>query len=367
MSMIEQVKSHVDVVTVITQSGVVLKRQGAGWIGRCPFHDDRGRPNLTVDPRGQQWRCWVCGVGGDVLDFVAQWNQSSLAEALGWLRETYDPQSLMDAIPARPEPLPPDTPRAPLPVRHAVYTALLRHCPLSAAHRQALVDRGLSPASTVALGYGSLPAYADRPAIVQALLHDGATLSGVPGFAQDTGTSLWELRGPAGLLIPVREVQGQIQGFQVRADAEGTRRYRWLSTPESDRLHGGASSGVPLHLAGRAGLTSNTVWITEGPLKADVAAHFLHQAVIGVPGVSLWRSVPQWVADWPQRQAVLAFDQDASASTAAQVAEHTHALATRLQTAGWTLYEAHWDAGFKGIDDALLAGAEIVLERWRDG
>lgn len=83
--------------------------------------------------------------------------------------------------------------------------------------------------------------------------------------------------------------------------------------------------------------------------------------------MSRWRSVPQWVVDWPQRQAVLAFDQDAAESTAAQVAEHTRALATHLQTARWTLYTAHWDVAFKGIDDALLAGAEIALERWGDG
>ena len=91
--------------------------------------------------------------------------------------------------------------------------------------------------------------------------------------------------------------------------------------------------------------------MTEGPLKADVTAHFLHQAVIGVPGVSLWRSVLKAVEDWPQRQAVLDFDQDASASTAAQVSEHTHALAIALHQAGWVIYEAHWEAGPKGIDD----------------
>lgn len=151
----------------------------------------------------------------------------------------------------------------------------------------------------------------------------------------DTHSGLREMREPAGLLIPVCEVQGQIDGFQMRTDEEGGRRCRWLSTPESDRPHGGPSPSMPPHLAVPAGLFGNTVRITEGPLKAGVAAHFLHQAVIGVPGVSLWRTVPARVADWRQRQAVLAFDHERAAGTAAQVAERPSALTPALREARW--------------------------------
>lgn len=47
---------------------------------RCPFHEDHGRPNFTLWRNEQRWRCFRCGIGGDVYDFIGfqiygrQWN-----------------------------------------------------------------------------------------------------------------------------------------------------------------------------------------------------------------------------------------------------------------------------------------------------
>ncbi len=38
---------------VIAAYGIELKRQGRAFVGRCPFHADGGRPNLTVFPTTQ--------------------------------------------------------------------------------------------------------------------------------------------------------------------------------------------------------------------------------------------------------------------------------------------------------------------------
>lgn len=47
-----------------------LKRVGARFVARCPFHNDQ-RPSLTFFSDGG-WFCFGCGAGGDSVDFVAR-------------------------------------------------------------------------------------------------------------------------------------------------------------------------------------------------------------------------------------------------------------------------------------------------------
>ena len=61
--------------------GVELRRQGRGWVGRCPFHADGGRPNFYAYDT-QSWCCYRCGIGGDVLDFVMRIEQVGFQEAV---------------------------------------------------------------------------------------------------------------------------------------------------------------------------------------------------------------------------------------------------------------------------------------------
>jgi DNA primase len=55
---------------VVAAYGIELKRQGRSLVGRCPFHADGGRPNLTVFPATQTWFCFRCCTGGDVVKFI---------------------------------------------------------------------------------------------------------------------------------------------------------------------------------------------------------------------------------------------------------------------------------------------------------
>ncbi len=69
------------IVELIGQYGIELRRSGAAFIGRCPFHADGGRPNLTAYPRSGQFVCYRCGARGDVIDFVRQLEHLSFREA----------------------------------------------------------------------------------------------------------------------------------------------------------------------------------------------------------------------------------------------------------------------------------------------
>lgn len=46
-----------------------LRRSGARWVARCPFHDD-DHPSLVIYADG--WKCFGCGAGGDVIAFAAR-------------------------------------------------------------------------------------------------------------------------------------------------------------------------------------------------------------------------------------------------------------------------------------------------------
>jgi DNA primase len=81
----DRVRSSTDIVDLIG-SYISLRRQGANFVGLCPFHDDR-KPSMQVNVARQSWKCWVCDVGGDVFSFLMQKEQLSFPEALNALAQ----------------------------------------------------------------------------------------------------------------------------------------------------------------------------------------------------------------------------------------------------------------------------------------
>src|SRR5713101_5607075 len=70
------------IAEVVARYGVELKRQGRAMVGRCIFHPDNGRPNLYVYGDSESWRCYRCGIGGDVLAFVMHAEDIGFREAV---------------------------------------------------------------------------------------------------------------------------------------------------------------------------------------------------------------------------------------------------------------------------------------------
>jgi hypothetical protein len=74
-------KSHIkrdSKIEVIVAQFVKLKRTGHEFVGLCPFHAER-TPSFTVDPIKKIFKCFGCGQGGDVIEFVM------LHEKLGFM------------------------------------------------------------------------------------------------------------------------------------------------------------------------------------------------------------------------------------------------------------------------------------------
>ncbi|HYN69650.1 MAG TPA: DNA primase [Candidatus Eisenbacteria bacterium] len=75
-----EVKSRLNIVDVIGES-VQLKKAGTTYKGLCPFHGEK-TPSFTVTPGRDSWKCFGCGLGGDVFSFVMQRDSVPFPEAL---------------------------------------------------------------------------------------------------------------------------------------------------------------------------------------------------------------------------------------------------------------------------------------------
>jgi DNA primase len=79
------IKDRNDIVALAGEY-LSLRRVGNKYKALCPWHDDHN-PSLELNPERQSFKCWVCGVGGDVFDFVKQIERVEFPEALRMLAE----------------------------------------------------------------------------------------------------------------------------------------------------------------------------------------------------------------------------------------------------------------------------------------
>src|SRR5262249_49613540 len=85
MDFVPYVKSSVDIVQVVGDY-VRLKKQGNRFVGLCPFHTEK-TPSFGVHPGHQFFKCFGCGKGGDVFNFLMEIEGISFFEALRTLAE----------------------------------------------------------------------------------------------------------------------------------------------------------------------------------------------------------------------------------------------------------------------------------------
>ncbi len=259
----------------------------------------------------------------------------------GWIHTFNSSTPLLPLKPKQPER---ESQKAVPDVLHNAYSALLVELKLSEVHRANLQQRGLTDTEIDSLNYRTLPAKG-RLELVNGLRAKNVKLAGVPGFYLVAGEP--RLAGPVGIVIPVRNIGGRITGLQIRCDNVDTGCYKWLS---SRGYNAGCSPGVSVHVAGPVS-TSGEVWITEGAIKADIAALKLGRVVLAVPGVGNWSGVIPIVRELAPARVISAFDMDKSSNSAVKL--HSDALMTCLIKFGVRTFEADWDTHFKGLDNLL--------------
>jgi len=76
---IEGIKTQADIAAII--GGRVALRQGHEVVALCPFHKER-TPSFSVNTGKRIWKCFGCGLGGDVINFIERFDRVAFPEAL---------------------------------------------------------------------------------------------------------------------------------------------------------------------------------------------------------------------------------------------------------------------------------------------
>lgn len=82
---IEEVRSKNDIVDVVSQY-VRLTKKGNSYFGLCPFHNEK-TPSFSVTPDKQMYYCFGCGAGGNVFNFIMEYENYTFGEALKYLAD----------------------------------------------------------------------------------------------------------------------------------------------------------------------------------------------------------------------------------------------------------------------------------------
>jgi len=77
---IDDLKRQADIVRIV-QDYVTLKKAGANWVARCPFHKET-KPSFSVNPAKEIFYCFGCQKGGSVFTFVMEIERVTFPEAI---------------------------------------------------------------------------------------------------------------------------------------------------------------------------------------------------------------------------------------------------------------------------------------------
>ena len=82
---VSQIKDRLGIVDVISKY-VILKKSGGNYWGCCPFHNEK-TPSFSVSPNKQIYKCFGCGEGGDVINFVMRIENLDFMDAVKLLAD----------------------------------------------------------------------------------------------------------------------------------------------------------------------------------------------------------------------------------------------------------------------------------------
>ena len=81
----ERVRQQTDFLQLVGET-VELRRRGADWWGCCPFHHEKS-PSFHINPSTGLWKCFGCGLGGDVFDYVMHREHLEFPDAIRFLAD----------------------------------------------------------------------------------------------------------------------------------------------------------------------------------------------------------------------------------------------------------------------------------------
>ena len=82
---ISEIQRSLNIIDIVSDY-VVLKRTGRNFMGLCPFHHEK-TPSFTVNVEKQIYKCFGCGEGGTIFNFLMKQEALTFPEAVKTLAE----------------------------------------------------------------------------------------------------------------------------------------------------------------------------------------------------------------------------------------------------------------------------------------
>lgn len=353
MSVSQEIKSRLDIVDVI--SGYMpLRHTGRRYTGFCPFHPNTRTPAFFVFPETQTWHCFgACATGGDVFAFVMRKEGMEFKEALRHLAEKAGVK-LEDQTPeqkARQE----ATARLAdlLELAADYFHQMFLYAPQAEGARRYVAGRSLSAETSAAfkLGYALDSWDAGRNHFqAQGFEIPELVAAGLVTIHEERGTAYDRFRQR--LMIPIRDVNGQVVGFGARTlDKDGIPKY--LNSPQT-ALFDKSSLLFGLDQARRHIREARQAVIVEGYMDVLQAWQAGYRNVVAQMGTALTEAQLNLLKRYTRRF-VIALDADAAGA---------NATLRSLEVARETLdreADSHFDArGLVRHEGRLKADIRIV-------
>jgi DNA primase len=288
MSSIDDIRTKLDIVELISSSGVSLRKTGRSFVGFCPFHPNTRTPAFTVYPDTQSFYCFGCQASGDVFGYTMRKQGLDFRQALEQLAARAGVRLEPKGEQERQE----DARRVKLlEINKAAalyFSYILREMKRGEPARAYVERRQLNTEMIEAfqLGY-SLEEWG----------HLFAYLTERKGFAPDdvvaAGLAIHhETRGyydrfRGRLIFPIRNTKGETVGFGGRALGDGQPKY--LNTPETPLFKKGELL-YGLDLAREAIRTADRTVVVEGYVDVITAHQHGFANVVAPLGTALTRN-----------------------------------------------------------------------------
>lgn len=345
----------------------------------CPFCSSK---HYSLDiVRGKDfWSCQACGNTGGVLDLYrkvkyGEYTSMTRSEAYQEIMynlslDTYAPVYQHVDI----NPIQENVTRTPKEI-HMVYAKMLKmpYFNLKEEHKKDLMRRGLTYSQILENGYRSSPSANYAYIIAQELIEAGFDLRGIPGFFLDDGKVFDKIKKdyntedilgykegcknwifkywPSGFYIPIRNAKGCISSIQIRTKNPKAK-YVFMSSSNEDN---GCKALSCAHFSGNFVDMPEVVYITEGPLKGDIANALSGKPFVALPGISTYKAMENALVVLKKLQIktiVENFDMDRY--TNPNVKKSVRILRNMVKDAGFEYEIMKWDKEYKGIDDFLV-------------
>ena len=322
-SLKDRVLEAIDIVEVVGER-VSLRRKGKDFIGLCPFHDDH-KPSFAVSPKKQIFKCWSCGVGGDVIKFVQLRDRVDFREALATLARRAGIESKSSPEARQSAQLREQLLRT-MEWACAHFRRNLRETAGGRAAFEYARRRGLSEATIEKFGVGFAAAGWDdvlrageRTGIQRAILHQTGLIA-----TNESGKTYDRFRNR--LILPIRDGLGRGVAFGGRALDDDPAKY--LNSPETV-LFSKSRILYGLDAARRAIETQREAVVVEGYLDAVLLHQHGIENVVATLGTALTEAHVRLLRPLADR-VLLCFDGDQAGVRAADRAVET-ALRGRIQ------------------------------------